>query len=407
MKRYYFILIILIILFTFLGIYVWGPKNNQNTYENNDFDGFVTAGDTHSIIALSSNVESWSEYTSPFDEVYTVEKGGGIWVAAGLPTSGGHQLAWSFDGQEWTQGSGSDFGTASTAYGITVAYGNGRWVAGGVPNAANQNTILYSDDGKVWHSVTGTPFGTTSGNYASIIQYLNGKWIAGGSGGDDSEVKIWFSDDGINWTSASGNPFGTTSGNRPTRFAYGGGIYVAVGYDFNNEEKTIWYSSDLDTWTTVSSNPFDTGTVFDVVFYDGLFVSTGVFVSGGTGIAWSSDGETWTASTGVTFNFISVTYSVIPPSDNNTKWFACGLNNISTRRIYSSTDGKAWEVSYTESGGGGTTFLDLTSGNGKVVAVGKLGDATDVSVYSSDNGDNWSKPNGLTEDRYSYVVYRR
>jgi hypothetical protein len=62
-------------------------------------------------------------------------------------------MAYSADGETWTAVTDSTFDDDSWIR--SVAYGNGRWVAGGTDGMA------YSADGVTWTAVANSTFGTS------------------------------------------------------------------------------------------------------------------------------------------------------------------------------------------------------------------------------------------------------
>jgi hypothetical protein len=74
-------------------------------------------------------------------------------------------------------------------YGLSVAYGNGMWVAVGEGNT----TIAYSSNGRNWTGVPGVIY------IGRFVSYANGVWIVvGQSDGNNANLAAW-STDGINW----------------------------------------------------------------------------------------------------------------------------------------------------------------------------------------------------------------
>jgi hypothetical protein len=107
----------------------------------------------------------------------------------------------------------SNFGNTAI---LSVAYGNGLWVAGG-----RSGQIRSSTDAITWTTRT------SNLETASItsISYGNGLWVAGGtSGGYGGQIRT--STDAITWTTQNSN-FGNT---QISSVAYGNGLWVAAGY---------------------------------------------------------------------------------------------------------------------------------------------------------------------------------
>ena len=222
-----------------------------------------------------------------------VAYGNGVWVAVG---GGGYSnstnsIATSNDnGMSWTGRGNTIVGTNGRA----VAYGGNTWVAVSIGGA---NTISTSTNGTTWTG-RGNDIFTSGGIYNGglSIAYGNGLWIAGG-GRVSGNVPVTHTlakstDGGISWTGLGTSTF--TLG--VTGVAYGeGNTWVAVG----NGGNTIAYSTnDGTSWTGVTNSPFTTGRsvmyvkswTYQTTTYPARWVATG---SGGNTIATSTDGITW------------------------------------------------------------------------------------------------------------------
>jgi len=121
--------------------------------------------------------------------------GAGKYVAVGDYGLSGNKrgkIAYSSDADTWTDVSNSTFGaTAVTA----VAYGNGKFVAGG----GIDGKMAYSTDGVTWTAVADSKMGT-SGFYD--IVYANGKFVAVGT-----QSRMAYSTDGVTWTAVMDSSF--------------------------------------------------------------------------------------------------------------------------------------------------------------------------------------------------------
>jgi hypothetical protein len=159
-------------------------------------------------------------------------------------------LNYSSDGEKWKEVLPDDF--------RGVAYGNNRFVAGGVGGK-----IAYSTDGEKWTVAKDSPLGFSTIN---AIAFGNGKFVAGNAKG-----KMATSTDGVNWTEIDVyNIFGSEN---IYSIAYGNGKFVAGGV-----EGKMATSTDSVNWTEI-----DTGTLFDYTDKNGL--QKGDI----RGIAWAKD----------------------------------------------------------------------------------------------------------------------
>jgi hypothetical protein len=385
----------LVILFTLLGTLYWGNKNPDGV--------FLTCGDNEVQIGWSEDGITWTAGTHvegglPFGTggiAYYLNKGNKIWVAGGKPAGDRtRQLIWSDDsGKNWNDSTGEQFGSNSNAFARFLLFAGGRWVAGGSPTVADQNIVVYSNDGKNWSAVNDQPFGTGAGTVGGI-SHTNDKWFLCGKGSTGAVVKIWSSSDGINWTPADGTPFGTNVGSNPDEVLYGNGVYVAVGG--SNENGSLWRSTDGQTWSEATVNPFTTVTTASTrsaVFYDGMFVVAGSYVSDGTISAWSTDGDTWVAGTGL--GTLSSGYrlnKILPPSNKTNRWIAGGATSSDSLGYYS-LNGKDWTVITNNFFDGGDIQDFVNSWSGRTVGVGKATGSD--NVYYTNDRITWTESDSI------------
>jgi hypothetical protein len=239
---------------------------------------FVTGGELGET-STSTDGATWTNSTGAgIGEIRAIVCGDGKFVAGSY--SG--KMAYSSDGIKWTVLTNSPFGNSSVH---KIVWGNNKFVAGG------SSKIAYSSDGITWTAVT-DPFGG-AGEYISTIAYGNGKFVAGSSYG-----KMAYSSDGITWTAVANSPFSYPYDFGDPYFdiidvvsaginaiAYGNGKFIAL----NCSGKTA-VSSDGSTWTVVSDSVF--GKIMPDLQYGGdlynnqissIVYGNGKFVVGGPG----------------------------------------------------------------------------------------------------------------------------
>jgi hypothetical protein len=181
-----------------------------------------------------------------------------------------------------------------------IAYGNGKFVAGGSRYYNGYTSkIVYSSDGVTWTAVTNNPLSTTD---IKAIVYGNDKFVSNGA----------TSTDGVTWTAI-------TSDTKPNgQIVYGNGKFVGIGGKI---------STDGITWTTTNSPLYSTTSI---AYGNNKFVATDIYGK----IATSTDGSTWTAMDGPFYR------------NNNTDWtydqqpaiaFANGKFFITAKRMEGST----------------------------------------------------------------------
>jgi len=226
--------------------------------------GYYASSPFNGEIAWSDDGKTWHEIETASKSItagkqmYCVAYGGGRFVA------GGQTLAWSDDGENWTEVAGVP-GTKDC-----IAYGDGTFVVG------TGSSVLYSTDkGLSWTQVPSVvPFF----NSIRSIAYGDGKFVIGGYYG-----KMVSSPDGKIWTDVPNSTFPDTSSYYIKDIAYGADKFVAV--NTNNEMR---WSSDSTIWNTITS-PFSSYSGNNCIAYGG-----GRFVAISREIAYSSDGIRWT-----------------------------------------------------------------------------------------------------------------
>lgn len=278
--------------------------------------------------------------TGPF--VYSFD--GSTWLESGTGTSGisPDRLAWN--GSQWiAYGGGSDClltsgdginwtasSSANTYFGGSVrslAYGNGRWIAGGI------NTLGYSLDGIQWQELPiKNQYFNTIGDVFGIA-YANGRWVFAGN----TDNKLGYSDD--NGETLTISPSATALAGSVYCVATNGGVWLAG--TFTQSVNKVLRSLDGKTWSlTANGNTIFAGTgLFNGV--RSLAWNGSLWVAGARGtssiLAYSSDGDTWVDSPSGTALFTrvnSITW-------NGLDWYAAG---IGTTAVAKSSDGFNWEA---------------------------------------------------------------
>ena len=171
----------------------------------------------------------WTTQTSQFgaSTIVSVAYGNGIFVAGGV----GGTLRTSTDAINWNTQT-SQFG-ASSIY--SVAYGNGIFVAGGAVG-----TLRTSTDTINWNTQTSN----FDINAIYSVAYGNGTFVAGGLNGT-----LRTSTDAINWNTQTSKFGGTTI----NAIAYGNGTWVAGG--LNGTLRTLNLINPTYTVLPIASIP--------------------------------------------------------------------------------------------------------------------------------------------------------
>jgi hypothetical protein len=274
--------------------------NYENVFAITYANGKFVAVGGYASMAYSSDGVTWTavednKFDSRWDHIYAITYGNNKFVVTG---SDG-MISYSTDVITWTAvDTGTLFkyvtseGNTRTSIIRTIAYGGGRFVAGG-----EQGKMATSMDGVTWTAVTTDAFdydvtsseGEISHRKATIysIAYGNGKFVAGCEDGI-----IATSSDGETWAAISTDVFdhvsifGTDMVASVYTIAYGGGKFVAG----SNYCDTV-YSSDGITWTKVAENGLE-GSIYTIAYGNNKFIAG----DAGGRIAISSDGVTWTSA---------------------------------------------------------------------------------------------------------------
>jgi hypothetical protein len=126
------------------------------------------------------------------------------------------------------------------------------------------NTIAYSSDGITWSPVVSSPFTPIASSQGHAVAWGDGKFVAGGNGTN----QVAYSSDGISWTaSTSGNSVFTTE---CRGMSFTGNYWVGVGSGTN----TLGYSVDGITWVGSGASIF-TVEGFAVAWNAGLGSASG------------------------------------------------------------------------------------------------------------------------------------
>ena len=189
------------------------------------------------------------------------------------------KMAYSDDGENWTAAADSiiwkwKYDSSTTVYTaaiFAIAYDNGRFVAGG-----GRGKMAYSDDnGVTWKAVADSKFPSMIVSSQTVaddlniraIAYGDGRFVAGGGAG-----KMAYSTDGANWTAVADSTFyaGGATANYIYGIAYGNNRFVAGGFSGQ-----MAYSTDGETWTAVADSIFGTDNIYGIAYEGGRFVAGG------------------------------------------------------------------------------------------------------------------------------------
>jgi hypothetical protein len=256
----------------------------------------------------------------------------GFIFAAGGSAGAANRMLYSANGSTWIA---SSSGTALCAGGCNnIATNGGFWIAG----TQGANRLIFSFDGINWYAASATQGGadfylTTSCNAAAWSGSL---WLAGGNG----DANIIRSTDGFFWQRSNNS---NTIFAQCNAVAWNGTAWLAGGIPLVSGGSTIAISFDGDTWTPVPVTYPTTGTPVtslsiscNAIGWSGAqWVIGGEDASGNT-LAYSYDGTAWFPGTNSTF------ISCKAVSWNGNSWAAAG---VGANSLVTSFSGAIWTPS--------------------------------------------------------------
>ena len=320
---------------------------------------FVAGGGGGKIAYSDDNGASWTAVTgSKFvynSSITGIAYGNNRFVAVGyvtLPNTG--KIAYSDDGESWTAVSNSTFDASNSLY-YDIAYGSNRFVAVG----SGLSKMAYSADGESWTAVSNTTFT----NSITAIAYGNGRFVAGGN-----SCQMAYSDDGASWTAVANSTFETYLSDRIDAIAFGNNRFIA-GRSRTNENK-VAYSTNGESWTAAGTNilgayKFD-GEYIDAYYLSAIAYCDNRFFAVGSKIAYSTDGASWTVVADSPFEGpFGATDIITAFAYGNNRFVAVSKDG----QIAYSADGASW-TRVSNSPFGTSDITAIAYGNNRFVAVG-------------------------------------
>lgn len=264
----------------------------------------------------------------------------------------------------------------------SVAFGGTLYVAVGVGGYTSGFPIKYTTPTKIKYTTNfSSTWSSPATNLNDInftrVRFLNGRFIAlGRKASPDNSIYVCFSTDGANWTTSTILPALISGLDYPTDIAWNGSHYVmgqrVGGY--------VYRSADLITWARTALSGTSLPTFTAITYGAGLFVAMADRYYAYT----SPDGVTWTERTvNLSSNngWKDIVYA-------NSKFVACGGNNLTISPFAVSSDGITWATYSSPSAG--IAFNGITYGVGKYIAVGVAASAYGSIINTSSDGITWT-----------------
>ena len=251
-------------------------------------DPLIAVGSAHDIV----NSPNGFAFTTVNTALFTGQIGGVagnqyFWIAVGKQVGGiGVEMAISSDGITWTAHPSPPSVLPPDTVGDynTIAYSaiTNQWVVGTTKH------IFRSSDGLTW-VLSG---GDNLANGVNTLAYANGKWLAGGDNGVDNQNIMYSVNGGLDWTLCAGEKLGTQC------FSITGtsSLAVAVGDGSAGNDHVMLVSTDGINWSVPAAPPTNYNWGISVaVNKDGTkWLASGKLAAPGTTPFWySSDGLNW------------------------------------------------------------------------------------------------------------------
>ena len=240
----------------------------------------------------------------------------------------------------------------------SVVFGGGQFVAVSSTTGAPAGTqIMTSPNGITW----------TGQNAPQLLQWVsvtygNGIYLACSQSGTLA-ARAMISSDGVNWVMS--NPGAVVW----LRAGFGGGVFVVLG------QSNGAYTTDGTTWGA--------GTGVPNINWQGMAFANGRFVAVGSngGLLTSTNGINWTQlTTPNTNNWYAVAYG-------NNIWTSLANTTTNGTNLMTSTDGVTWTG---QPAIANVQWFGMTFGSGVFVATAIAGAADQRRIATSEDGINWT-----------------
>jgi hypothetical protein len=223
-------------------------------------------------------------------------------------------------------------------------------------------------------------------------------YVAGGHTGiqeSASDAAVWISENGREWTAVDGPGFSHSDagGRKILALATDGRRIVAAGTEsrgssYAPESALVWYSDDLGrTWIPVDEASLPAGCrgMMDVAWSGDGFIGVGYgFWHSPDGVAWTQAASASASGGGVEVHSLTRWQST---------WIAVGRVGTFDAAIWTSGDGRSWDLVFEDAGDALSVARDVTPGPSGPVVVGWTESSTRLqeipAVWRSADGSSW------------------
>jgi len=391
---------------------IFNPLPDINALTNVKYGNGIWVAVNVGIIGYSTNGINWVRITDhPIGVIRDIAygkdtSGNGLWVGIGSRGTTGHTIATSTDGISWVGCPNTVF---NNTYGISVAYGDGTWIAigNGYPS------IARSYNGINWTSIDFM----SMLNPPNAVAYGNGKWaIVGDTNNVNDYTILYSSTDGTNWNSGG---TGTWNDNAVsiayTKLNTGSGIWHGGGIGWPTNNSLAYSTTNTDSWVGVTGINF-MNAIRGIAYGNGMFIVNGYSPAQGFNLAYSNNGTTgWnsiypliftTGGRGIAYNYtytlsltqfsstISQPYYGQTAISNSGKYMLIFITNGPSKAYVSNNYGSTFTEIVTLRGFTNRTIqASAMSGTGQyMVVVFKYGNM----FRSGDYGVSWQEVTDLS-----------
>lgn len=184
-----------------------------------------------------------------------------------------------------------------------VVFNNKLWLIGGRDYNLNYFADVWrSDNGIDWKCVTkNANFGSRSNAY--LCNFKNNIYLIGGISGTGNFLNdVWRSDNGVDWSLVTGN---ADFSPRIANFInFNNEFYIIGGYTGITFKSEVWKSNNGKDWQLIKSNAAFGESVFNgvVVFKNKIWAIAGL---GKEGASYVYKYDVWSSSNGIDWDFVT------------------------------------------------------------------------------------------------------